>query len=311
MNRRFFLVCILIALLPGCSATKLGKQNAIQAYLDDALRQAQIDRMAQARQAADRALAVDPADVNTYVRIARTAPVSGALDIATVFQSVGDDPTLADYMSQAIRQFPAVYQPYVVLKEAQIRLGRRTEAQATAVKLAALLEANLKKPGTKIDGDLYATLAQAYCDAGNTSKGIEDYRKATRAYPDDPTPLNNLAYVFAVADSKPNLAEARTLAGKAIALAQKQNASEMELGTYQDTLGWVQYRQGDFKGAETSLLNTVSALPRLPEVRYHLAMTYLAQGKTDAARAEFGHAVQLSKGYADAQRELSRLPPTS
>lgn len=307
MNRRFFLLCALLALLPGCSATKLGKQNAVQAYLDDALRQAQIERTAQARQSADLAIAVDPADVNTYVRIAS----ADALDIARVFQSVGDDPTLADYMSQAIRQFPTVYQPYVVLKDAQIRLGRRADAQATAAKLAGLLEANLKKPGTKIDGDLYSTLAQAYYDAGNLAKGVENYRKTIRAYPANPTPLNNLAYVFAVADSKPDLAEARTLAGKAIALAQKQNASEMELGTYQDTLGWVQYRQGDYKGAETSLLNAVSALPRLPEVRYHLAMIYLAQGKTDAARAEFDHAVQLSKGYAEAERALKRLPPTS
>jgi len=74
----------------------------------------------------------------------------------------------------------------------------------------------------------------------------------------------------------------------------------------------VQYRLGDLKSAELNLQEAVSAIPRQPELRYHLGTVYAAEGKTDAARSEFTQALRISQGYLAAKQALAALsvPPT-
>jgi len=311
LRRALFLV-LPLALLPTLSGCGTQAQNAInvQNMLLEAERHAQVDLDdKQARVWADRAVAVAPHDPDTYVGAREASPVEPLLNISVVFAEVGDDAALADYMGQAATKFPDNYRPLQLLAVAQGRLGREAERKATATKLAALLTKKLATPGAQDIEDLTLARAQAYWDAGDAASGTAEGQKAIHAYPADPTPLNNLAYAYAVANV--NLPQALALAQQALALARKKNADELNLATYQDTLGWVQHRLGDDKDAEQNLQEAASTYPRLPEVRYHLGTVYAAEGKTDAARSEFGHAVLLAKDYLAAKQALATLPKST
>jgi Flp pilus assembly protein TadD len=300
----------LLPFLAGCGS-KLQNALQVQSTLAEAYRHAQVDPDdKQARQWADKAIALAPNNPITYFGDPTVTTPGPEIGVATVFQAVGDDAALADYMRQAVQKFPNDDRGYQLLVDADGRLGRTAERQAIAAKLVPVLTQKLKTPGTTDIEELTAALAQAYFDSGDPVNGAATYQKAIQAYPTSPTPLNNLAYAYAVSNT--HLAEALPLAQQAVTLAQKQSANsdtdDIEAATYQDTLGWVQYHQGNYKEAEQNLLEAASAVPRLPEVRYHLGAVYAAEGKTDAARAEFGHAVLLSPGYVDAQQALDKLP---
>jgi len=302
---------LLLPLLTGCGSKSMNA-GQVQGTLVEAYRHAQVDADdKQARKFVDSAIALAPNDPVTYFGSAD--PNAPLLGVANVFLAVGDDPALMDYVTQAIKKLPDDESGYQILGEAQGRQGRAADRKATAARLVAVLAKKLQKPGATDIEALTLLQAQAYFDAGDPATGAATYRKAISAYPTNSDAPNGLAYAYAVTNT--NLPEARTLAQQALNLVQKsggdQDLKDEKVAAVQDTLAWVQYRQGDFKGAEQNLLDAVSLTPRLPEMRFHLGSVYAAQGKTDAARAEFGHAVLLCPGYAEAQTALKSLagPP--
>ncbi len=297
-----------LALLPVLAGCGTQTRNALQVQgsLSEALRHAQVDPTdKEARQWADRAIALAPNDPVTYFG---THDANNSTDgVADVFTTVGDDPALADYMAQAIQKFPNNYRGYQILSEAQGRLGRDAERKATAQKLVGVLASAPQKPGATDLLDRKQALAEAYFAAGNPVTGAAQYQAIIAAYPAEPLPLNNLAYDWAVANT--NLPQALKLSEQALALASKKSYTDEQTATMLDTLGWVQYRQGDFKNAAQNLEQAAALTPREAETRYHLGMVYTALGETDAARAELGHAVLLSQDYAAAEAARKALPP--
>ena len=55
---------------------------------------------------------------------------------------------------------------------------------------------------------------------------------------------------------------------------------------FQDTLGWAQFRQGDYKGAVSSLESAVAKAPNLAAAHYHLAMSYAASGEAEKSEEQ-------------------------
>lgn len=305
------LLLLLPPLLAGCGSKGINALK-VQDTLAEAYRSAQVgEDDKEARKYVDSAIALAPNDPATY--FGGADGVAPQIGVAAVFAAVGDDPALTDYMTQAIRKFPDDYHGYQILADAQGRQGRAAEQKATAAKLAVVLAKSLQKSGATNIEVLTQLQAQAYFDAGDPVTGAALYRKAIQAYPTHSDPLNGLAYAYAVTNDRAHLPEALALAQQALALAQKDggksgDAKDETVAAVQDTLAWVQYRQGHYKDAEQNLLDAVNFDPRRPEMRFHLGSVYAAEGKTDAARAEFGHAVLLCPGYAEAQAALGRLP---
>ena len=306
----FLTFLLLLPLLAGCGS-KILNTGKVNDALMEAIRHAQVDpNDKQARKFVDSAIALAPNDPATYFGDASSA--APQIGVASVFQAVGDDPALIAYMTQAVQKFPDDYRGYQILADAQGRQGQTAAQKATAAKLVAVLTKKLQAPGTTDIEALTLTLAQAYFDSGDPVTGAATYQSAIKAYPTSADPPNGLAYAYALTNDHAHLPEALGLAQKALALAQKSTSDtkDEEVAAVQDTLAWVQYRQGDFKDAEQNLLDAVGIDPRRPEMRFHLGSVYAAEGKTDAARAEFGHAVLLNPGYAEAQAALDRLPKT-
>ncbi len=301
-------VLISTLLLTGCGSGQSGNDEHVQANLMEAQRQAEIGQTAQAHQWADRAIAVSPQRQDTYIhdQFATTPPVM--LSVDQVFSPVGDDPTLEVYMSQAHAKFPNNPWPLVRLTQVQGRLGDVAGQRASATALVTLLRAKFATPKFFADVHWSALLAQAEWDSGDITKADADFHSAIHAFPKEPDPYNALAYNYAVVNDKPHLAEALTLAQKAMSLATGQSADSDEIGEIQDTLGWVEYRQGNLKDAESDVLQGVNASPREAEGHYHLGMVYLAEENQAGARVEFNRAAMLSTGYKAAQDALAALP---
>ncbi len=81
---------------------------------------------------------------------------------------------------------------------------------------------------------------------------------------------------------------------------------------FNDTLGWVAYRRGEYQAALEYLKEAAQKLPNLNLVRYHVAMTHKALEQPKEAKAEFKKALELS-GDDDPLREkiqtaLASLP---
>ena len=306
------LPCLL--LFAGCG-TQTQNSFKIQNDLSECLRSAQLEDVkseAEARQWADRAIAVAPSDPDTYFgpRTPNPNDPLPQLSVYAVFAAVGDTPAVADYMTQATQKFPNDERGYIFLTDAQNTLGQTAAEKATAAKLVTLLNSKLKAPGATDIQNLTDELGQAYFDAGDTVNGTATYKKAIQAYPTEPEAMNGLAYAEALRGT--NLPEALTLARRAVALAQKlpddDSSKDSMVAACQDTLGWVLYQQGSYAEAEQNALEAADALPRQAELRYHLGLIYIAEGKMDAARAELDHAVYLAQGYAAASQARDSLP---
>lgn len=298
-------LCLGAALLTGCSTQEVQQAKVENDLRYGALTKAELGDTKQARIWADRAIAVDPTDPNTFAPHPKSSGPD--ISIAQVFQQTGDDATLVDYLKRGAAKFPNDVWILVPLAEAQGRLGDTAGKKATAARIVTLLESKVATPGHVPDLDTMTVLGQAYWDSGNSVKGAETFRRLITLYPREVEPLNRLAYAFAVYDSKPNLPEALADAKHALSLAQHKGYSDETLSAIQDTLGWVQYRMGDYKSALINLQQASGANPREAESRYHLGMVYQALGNTEAARVELTHATLLSKGYAAASRELGML----
>ena len=79
---------------------------------------------------------------------------------------------------------------------------------------------------------------------------------------------------------------------KAQALAASLRKSQVP--QFKDTLGWISYREGDYRDAVSLMGEAAAALPRQAAIRYHLGMSYVAVGESAKAGEQFKKALELS-----------------
>ncbi|MFN3164874.1 MAG: tetratricopeptide repeat protein, partial [Pseudohongiellaceae bacterium] len=71
-----------------------------------------------------------------------------------------------------------------------------------------------------------------------------------------------------------------------------------DVAAFQDTYGWIAQRLGNFEEALSYLEPAAEGLPEDPTVQYHLGVAYAAQGRSDAARAQFEKVASLAADMA-------------
>ena len=115
--------------------------------------------------------------------------------------------------------------------------------------------------------------------AGEVDAAIAEYEKILLSDPSSLVASNNLASLLADnRDDKASLSRAQ-----ALATALRKSP----VPQFKDTIGWVSYRQGDYKAATPLLEEAAAALPGQPLIRYHLGMSYMAAGAPDKASEQF------------------------
>jgi len=132
---------------------------------------------------------------------------------------------------------------------------------------------------------LQLTMAGIMEAEGDYDGAISEYETMWKEEPGSAVVANNLASLLADhRTDKGSLAQARTLA------ATLQNSPVPQ---FKDTLGWVDYLNGDTKAALPLLTAAAAAMPNVALVRYHLGMVYLSAGQAPQGTAALKEALSL------------------
>ncbi|MCA0847005.1 tetratricopeptide repeat protein [Salipiger thiooxidans] len=99
---------------------------------------------------------------------------------------------------------------------------------------------------------------------------------------------NNLASLLTTHGGTPVSLE------RASTIAKRLRGSKIP--AFQDTYGWIAYRQGNYETAVEYLAQAAAGLPSEPVVQAHLALAYAGLGRAQEARSAFDTAVTLAGG---------------
>ena len=138
---------------------------------------------------------------------------------------------------------------------------------------------------------------------GQFDSAIANYETILDRSPSLAVAANN--YIALVADHQ----------NDAATLAKARRFSEMFDGTdnpiFQDTIGWLNYRLGDYGVARRLLESAVDRAGQLPQLRYHLGMTYFQLDRLEDAQRELEAALAGDNptftGVEIARQTLSNL----
>ena len=123
------------------------------------------------------------------------------------------------------------------------------------------------------------------------------YRQTIELAPRHAIALNNMASL--ALEQRKDLDQAEAWAKRAIEV-------NGQVGTFHDTLGWVQRGQGNLKAALVSLTKAASLAPKDPQILYHLGVVQAESGDKAKARQSLKASLALSESApsAKAAREL-------
>jgi tetratricopeptide (TPR) repeat protein len=132
---------------------------------------------------------------------------------------------------------------------------------------------------------ILGAIGNAYLSKNDTKSAQQYFEKANTLAPHDPMIQNNLAWVYALEGQNLDVA---------LSLATQAKQAAPDLISINDTLGWIQYKKGNYLIAVGLLSDVVQKIPQSAEYRYHLGMALNGAGQKDKAKDELKRALQLA-----------------
>lgn len=230
----------------------------------------------------EQSLLINPNHVGTYVRLAELF-LGPLKDADRAVKLLGD----------ARRRFPGA--PEIVYYLAIAQREAKQSQQAVATFEEALHEAQLEEDDDFVNAKFYFNYGAAAEQAGLYDKAADLLRKSIALDPDNSAEAYNyLGFMWA--DHNMNLDEAETMIRRAL-------QSEPNNASYLDSLGWVEFRKGQFDRALDNLLQAAKNAGRDdPVVFEHIGDTYLKLNRTREALEAWQKALALdpkNKNLAD------------
>ena len=145
---------------------------------------------------------------------------------------------------------------------------------------------------------LSASSSMAQYEASDFEGVANTYRTILKLHPNDIQAANNLAYVLAENLHRPQ---------DALVLAERVAKEMPDVPTVLDTLGWVQFRNGNVDAAYDTLRRSTEKGTN-PTNSYHMAEVLLAKGRKSDAREMFETAKRLAE-QSKRQEDLRRRNP--
>ena len=236
--------------------------------------------------------------------------VQPVVSLASAYVRQGKPEKAVSLLQEINKQYPTNAQVLVLL--GQTRLAQKKDEEASQSFKEAIAQQPKDPTGYNALADLY--IRQKNFDAaGNTlqtalkempddvstrlsyaslqilkgdhNAAITQYEAILKDQPTSLVAINNLvSLVLDYRNDKASLDRAFTLSDA----LKNSNVPQ-----FLDTLGWAQYRRGDFKDAVTTLESAAAKAPDLAATRYHLGMSYAAAGQPDKANEELKKALAL------------------
>jgi tetratricopeptide (TPR) repeat protein len=205
---------------------------------------------------------------------------------------------------QAIRKDPVKIENYLMISD----VASITHHPDIAIRYAEEGIAACPRSPVNLRAALYTTAAISWRDMGDYQKALSEHQAAYNLAPDNPLLMNNLGYAYTeLPDCTPYLDKALELTQKAVEMARSEDASDEEVGTFLDSVGWVYFKQNNLDRAQLNLERAASMAGDKSEIHYHLAMVYIRQNRNEDAIVELQRALKIDPSYRDAQDQLSRL----
>lgn len=256
-------------------------------------------------------IASDNADVDAISQVVQIHLQSGNLEAARSYldQALADNPTNAnlemlhasllaiagdfdaseDVFRELIAAFPRAETPVLQLHNLLVSQGKSAPA-------AALIDAALVAQPASFA--LRGIRAQQLEELGDIDGAIAIYEDLYAADTNSVAIANNLASLIATYKDEPeSISRAATIA---------KRLRELEVPQFQDTYGWIAYRQGNLEEARSYLQSAAAGLPDDPLVQYHLGMTYLDLGDNESAATLLRRALELAADSRLPQFDLAR-----
>ncbi|MBX9615356.1 MAG: tetratricopeptide repeat protein [Caulobacteraceae bacterium] len=147
-------------------------------------------------------------------------------------------------------------------------------------------------------GDVRFMRGAAYESLGRIPEAEAELWAALQVDPDEPAYLNYLGYLWV--DSGTRVAEGAEMIARA-------HAADPDDGNIQDSLGWAQYRQGQYDVAVDTLEQAVAKEPANAEINDHLGDAYWKVGRRREAGFQWNRVLTLdpdAERRAEVERKL-------
>jgi tetratricopeptide (TPR) repeat protein len=201
---------------------------------------------------------------------------------ASTYASAGDRDRTEQALKHAIEANPSRLQPYLLLGELYIGEKRLDDAHDQFAAWVA------RDPRSVAANTMLGMLLEMQRRPADAEK---QYEQAVAGGGSAAVAANNLAWIYV--SSNRNLEQALQLAQSAV----RDDPSEPH---FQDTLGWILYRQNDARQAIEHLEASVKGLPKDADGHYHLGMAYLMDGQLEQAKTELSQALTLNPNFDNA-----------
>lgn len=142
-----------------------------------------------------------------------------------------------------------------------------------------------------LEGQFYSSLGEAYNELKDYAKSDENYEKALELNPKDANVLNNYAYFLSVRGEKMDKAEL---------MSKESNTLEPNQGSYEDTYGWIMYKQGKYSEAKLWIEKSIShGGERSATVLEHYGDILFKLGDINKAYEYWQKAKNAGEGYSE------------
>ena len=145
---------------------------------------------------------------------------------------------------EVISLFPNQATPYYFKGLAHTQLDHHEDA-IKSLKRGAMVAADDRN----LKAQMYSLIGEAYNSLEEYNDSDKYYDKALKEKPDDATVLNNYSYFLSVREDE---------LAKAAEMSQKANELEANNSSFQDTYGWILYKQKEYETARTWLEKAMS-----------------------------------------------------
>jgi tetratricopeptide (TPR) repeat protein len=216
-------------------------------------------------------------DVTQESAIARETFTATSLEAARDYaqaQSLAnanrDEEAIAMY-ERAIQADPQLGRAFAGRAQSALKLGRKAEADEYYKKAFAFVDRMTEREKFRTLGTYYVTIA------GNYDLAIENFEALLEKYPSDGAAHNNLAVAYFN----------RLEFAKALEQGQELLAIYPKSALYRYNQALYAMYAGDFTAADREARAALSGNPNLPKAYLAIAMSSLATGQVDEARAAY------------------------
>ncbi len=140
--------------------------------------------------------------------------------------------------------------------------------------------------------------ASVYERQGNFSEAEKIFRQLLAKSPDDTTVMNYLGYMLVENNMK--MEEAGDFLEKAVSL-------DPHNGAYQDSLGWLYFKIGEYEKAENHLLKADRLQKHDPVIQEHLGDLYAKTGNIEAASEYYRQSIRVAESTEESKRVQHKL----